>query len=282
MAIVTKDAPGEILQKLEMRLSCLERMGLKYLAGTKRPPAPEVAALSAAAQVAAPALKVEQASAKPSPARKDAPPPTMIKSKPDTLDGGELPPPPKDRASALKRMAKKIADCQQCVLHQTRTNTVPGVGDPHAQLMFVGEGPGYHEDQQGEPFVGRAGDLLTKMIKAMGFSREQVFIGNVVKCRPPGNRDPLPEEIAACEPYLKRQLEIIQPKVIVGLGRHAVQTLLKTKTPISKLRGQWRSYHHIAFMPTFHPAYLLRNPSSKKPCWEDLQAVMVKLEELNK
>jgi uracil-DNA glycosylase family 4 len=138
----------------------------------------------------------------------------------------------------------------------------------------VGEGPGADEDQQGEPFVGRAGQLLTKMIEAMGFARSDVYIANVVKCRPPGNRDPEPDEIEACEPFLKSQIAAIRPRVIVALGRFAVQTLLHDATPISRLRGKWREYEGVKLMPTFHPAYLLRSPAEKKPAWEDLQQVM--------
>jgi DNA polymerase len=149
-----------------------------------------------------------------------------------------------------------------------------GVGNPSAELMFVGEGPGADEDVQGEPFVGRAGQLLTKMIEAMGFARSQVYIANVVKCRPPGNRDPEPDEIEACEPFLKAQIAAIRPRVIVALGRFAVQTLLRDTTPISRQRGRWREYEGVKLMPTFHPAYLLRNPAEKKPAWDDLQLVM--------
>jgi DNA polymerase len=174
----------------------------------------------------------------------------------------------------LEKLRDEIGDCQRCKLCEGRTNIVFGVGDEKARLVFVGEGPGAEEDKQGEPFVGRAGQLLTKMIGAMGLSREQVYICNVVKCRPPENRDPEPDEIAACEPFLKKQLAIVKPHVIVGLGRYACQTLLKTAMPMSKLRGSWHEYDGIRFMPTFHPAYLLRNPPAKKEVWEDLQTVM--------
>lgn len=177
----------------------------------------------------------------------------------------------------LLALKESLVDCQQCKLCQHRTNMVFGVGDPHASLVFVGEGPGADEDITGEPFVGRAGQLLTKMIKAMGLEREQTYICNVVKCRPPQNRDPEPDEIKSCEPFLKEQLSLIKPQVIVGLGRYACQTLLNTQIPMSKLRGAWHSYEGIAFMPTFHPAYLLRNPPAKKYVWEDLQMVMERL-----
>jgi uracil-DNA glycosylase len=174
----------------------------------------------------------------------------------------------------LDDVRAEIGDCHRCKLCHGRQNIVFGVGNPDAELVFVGEGPGAEEDKQGEPFVGRAGQLLTKMIIAMGIRREDVYICNVVKCRPPENRDPEPDEIAACEPFLKKQLSSIKPKVIVGLGRYACQTLLKTTTPMSKIRGQWHEYEGVKFMPTFHPAYLLRNPPAKKEVWEDLQAVM--------
>lgn len=177
----------------------------------------------------------------------------------------------------LDDIRAEIGDCQRCKLCHGRQNIVFGVGNPAAELVFVGEGPGADEDIQGEPFVGRAGQLLTKMIIAMGFRREDVYICNVVKCRPPQNRDPEPDEIAACEPFLKQQLASINPKVIVGLGRYACQTLLKTTTPMSKIRGIWHEYEGRRFMPTFHPAYLLRNPPAKKEVWDDLRQVMVML-----
>lgn len=180
-------------------------------------------------------------------------------------------------AQLLDELRNEIGDCKRCKLCQGRTNIVFGVGSAQAQLVFVGEGPGAEEDKQGEPFVGRAGQLLTKMIIAMGLSREQVYICNVVKCRPPENRDPERDEIEACEPFLKKQLASIKPRIVVGLGRYACQTLLKSVTPMSKLRGVWHEYDGIKFMPTFHPAYLLRNPPAKKEVWEDLQEVMKEL-----
>jgi DNA polymerase len=174
----------------------------------------------------------------------------------------------------LLAIRRDLGDCRRCKLAGGRTNLVFGVGNPSAELMFVGEGPGGDEDLQGEPFVGRAGQLLTKMIEAMGFRRSEVYIANVVKCRPPGNRDPEPDEIDACEPFLRRQIAAIHPKVVVALGRFAVQTLLRDPTPISRQRGRWREYEGVRLMPTFHPAYLLRNPAEKKAAWEDLKLVM--------
>ncbi|MDH3443303.1 MAG: uracil-DNA glycosylase [Deltaproteobacteria bacterium] len=179
------------------------------------------------------------------------------------------------QARSLEELRAAIGDCQRCKLCSGRTHLVFGVGNPNARLMFVGEGPGRDEDLQGEPFVGRAGQLLTDIItKGMGLRREDVYIANVVKCRPPENRNPEPDEVAACEPFLKKQIELIRPEVIVGLGKFAVQTLLQSKVPISKLRGQWHSYHGIKLMPTFHPAYLLRNPGDKKLVWEDIKEVI--------
>ncbi len=174
----------------------------------------------------------------------------------------------------LDQVRRELGDCQRCKLCSGRKNIVFGVGNPRAELVFVGEGPGEQEDLQGVPFVGAAGELLTKMIQAMGFSRDDVYICNVVKCRPPGNRNPEPEEIAACEPFLRAQLKALQPKVIVALGKFAAQTLLRDTTPITRLRGQWREYQGVKLMPTFHPAYLLRNTAEKRKAWEDLQQVM--------
>lgn len=178
---------------------------------------------------------------------------------------------------ALLGIRGELGGCTRCKLGASRTHLVFGVGNPAAELVFVGEGPGADEDAQGEPFVGRAGQLLTKMIEAMGYRREDVYIANVVKCRPPGNRNPEPDEIEACEPFLRAQLGAIQPKVIVALGKFAAQTLLRDTTPISRLRGRWAQYEGVKLMPTFHPAYLLRSPEEKKKAWEDLQLVMKEL-----
>ncbi len=174
----------------------------------------------------------------------------------------------------LDEIRRELGDCKRCKLCNGRTQIVFGVGNPHAELVFVGEGPGADEDAQGIPFVGKAGQLLTKMIEAMQFKRDDVYICNVVKCRPPNNRNPEPDEIQACEPFLKAQLASIQPKVIVALGKFAAQTLLRDETPITRMRGQWRTYEGVPLMPTFHPAYLLRQPDEKKLAWLDLQEVM--------
>lgn len=177
----------------------------------------------------------------------------------------------------LLKIAAEIAGCRQCPLHATRIQTVPGQGNPRPELMFVGEAPGADEDEQGLAFVGKAGQLLTKMIEAMGFTRDEVFIANIAKCRPPGNRPPTPEEMATCVPFLKRQIAVIRPKVVVALGAVSVRGLLQNEEPISKLRGRWQEMEGIAVMPTFHPAYLLRNPPAKKEVWDDLQAVLKRL-----
>ena len=175
---------------------------------------------------------------------------------------------------ALAGVRSDIGDCTRCKLHTLgRRQIVFGVGNPDADLMFVGEAPGADEDVQGEPFVGRAGQLLTKIIEAIGLAREDVYIANVIKCRPPGNRNPEPDEVDQCEPFLFRQIEIIKPKVIVALGKFAAQTLLRTLDPISRLRGRVYDYRGAKLIPTFHPAYLLRNPSSKREVWEDMKVV---------
>ncbi len=175
---------------------------------------------------------------------------------------------------SLEDVSKDLGECQRCPLFKTRTRLVFGVGDPRARLVFVGEGPGHDEDQQGEPFVGAAGQLLTRIIGAMGLSREQVYICNIIKCRPPGNRNPSPEEIATCSPFLKRQLAVIQPDFICSLGTFATQTLLNTQTPISRLRGQFHEFEGIQVLPTYHPAYLLRNSEKKRDVWNDMKTLM--------
>lgn len=179
--------------------------------------------------------------------------------------------------SQISAIATEIAGCTHCVLHETRKNTVPGQGNLKPEVLFIGEAPGEDEDEQGIPFVGRAGQLLTKMIQAMGFSREDVFIANIIKCRPPSNRTPSPEEMTACLPFLLRQIAILQPKVIVLLGGSAVKGLLKIEDKITRVRGVWTKFKGIDTMPTFHPSYLLRSPSAKREAWEDLKAVLKKL-----
>jgi uracil-DNA glycosylase family 4 len=178
---------------------------------------------------------------------------------------------------SLLKIREDIGDCQRCRLGKTRKHIVFADGNPKAELVFVGEGPGADEDASGVPFVGRAGKLLTQMIEAMGLQRKDVYICNVVKCRPPGNRPPEPDEVTTCSPFLVRQLEVINPKVIVALGATAAKTLLETETGISKFRGQWLDFRGKKLMATYHPAYLLRNPPAKGEVWKDLQKVMAEL-----
>jgi DNA polymerase len=180
----------------------------------------------------------------------------------------------KNSAEALAAVRAHIGDCTRCKLHTLgRRQIVFGVGNPDADLMFVGEAPGGDEDIQGIPFVGRAGQLLTKIIEAIDLKREDIYIANVIKCRPPQNRNPEPDEVETCEPFLFQQIDIVEPKVIVALGKFAAQTLLRTLDPISRLRGRVYEYRGAKLIPTFHPAYLLRNPSSKREVWEDMKLV---------
>jgi len=175
------------------------------------------------------------------------------------------------------QLEEKANACQDCGLCEKRNSVVFGEGNRDADLLFIGEGPGYEEDKQGRPFVGKAGQLLTRIIEAMGLRRADVYIANCVKCRPPGNRNPLPDEIAMCRKYLERQIQLIQPKVICALGKFAAQTLLESERPIGRMRGVFHDYQGILLMPTFHPAYLLRNPADKKLVWEDVKQIMKEL-----
>ncbi len=175
---------------------------------------------------------------------------------------------------ALVGIREELGDCTRCKLHRLgRRQIVFGVGNPDADLMFVGEAPGADEDVQGEPFVGRAGQLLTKIIEAIGLRRQDVYIANLIKCRPPGNRNPEPDEMEQCEPFLLRQIDTIKPKVIVALGKFAAQSLLRTTDPITRLRGREYKYRDAILMPTYHPAYLLRTPSAKRDVWADMKRV---------
>jgi DNA polymerase len=189
------------------------------------------------------------------------------------------PVPPADTAADdLEAVARAAAACTLCRLSETRQTVVFGEGDPRAALMFIGEGPGADEDRTGRPFVGQAGQLLDRMIGAMGLERNQVYITNIVKCRPPGNRDPKEDEVTPCAPYLDRQIDLIGPRVLVALGKPASHRLTGTQKPIGALRGRWFSYRGIPLMPVFHPAYLLRTPSAKREAWEDLKKIMQRLE----
>jgi len=180
----------------------------------------------------------------------------------------------------LAEVRQELGDCRRCKLHRKRTNIVFGSGSPKAKLVFVGEGPGRDEDLQGEPFVGQAGKLLTRIIEAIQLTREEVYIANIIKCRPPENRNPELDEIAACEPFLVKQLQVIQPKLICALGTFAAQTLLQTTEKISALRGRFHSYQGILLMPTYHPAFLLRNPNYKRDVWEDVKKVKAEYDKL--
>lgn len=182
-----------------------------------------------------------------------------------------------EKASALKALKDEMGDCRMCGLSKGRKNLVFGEGNPDAELIFVGEGPGREEDQQARPFVGEAGKVLTSLIGKMGFRREDVYIANVIKCRPPSNRNPEEDEMSACSSFIERQIDIIKPKVIIALGRFAAQKLTNSKVRISRLRGNFHTYNGIPVMPTFHPAYLMRNPKDKWLTWDDVQKVLKKL-----
>ena len=219
-------------------------------------PAPEPRVQPAAVAPAAAAAVIEEAASPDSP----------------------LPTEPADRAAALAALGAQVAACDRCRLAQGRNRVVFGSGNPDADLMFIGEGPGAEEDRQGLPFVGAAGELLTRIIQAMGMEREQVYIANIVKCRPPGNRDPQPDEAAACRGYLERQIDLVRPRAIVALGRIAAQTLLGSDVPIGRLRGRWYQVRGVPTMVTYHPAALLRNPQLKRPTWDDMQQVRDRLQ----
>lgn len=195
--------------------------------------------------------------------------PRTVSPEEDTSSGEDV-----ERLAAVEAVA---AGCVRCRLSETRTTVVFGSGNPRARLMFIGEAPGHEEDLQGLPFVGRAGQLLSDIIRAMKLTREAVYIANVIKCRPPGNRNPLPDEIASCHPYILQQIEHVSPEVIVTLGKFGFQALTGSDQPISRARGHWQSFLDVDLMPTYHPAYLLRNPSAKKDVWTDMRAVMKRL-----
>lgn len=207
--------------------------------------------------------------------------PPALSPSPHRLPAGEG---GRDRSEAseedggLSRIRAELGECRRCRLAEGRSQIVFGTGDPRARVLFVGEGPGADEDRVGEPFVGRAGQLLTDIIqKGMGLKRSEVYIANVVKCRPPENRKPLPDEMAACLPFLEAQIAAVSPEVIVALGATALEALLGRQAPITRVRGQWMEWRGVPLMPTFHPSYLLRNPAAKREVWLDIQAVMARL-----
>ena len=210
--------------------------------------------------------------------RSPRPPAARIDTAP--VAAHDAPEEPVKHRLSLADVRTALGDCQRCKLAPTRTNLVFGVGRDDADLMFVGEAPGADEDRLGEPFVGRAGELLTKMIGAMGFRRQDTYIANILKCRPPGNRNPEADEIEQCEPFLRAQIDAVRPRVLVALGKFAAQCLLRSDAPIGALRGRWHEYQGVRLMPTFHPAYLLRDPRQKKVVWDDLQLVMQELDRL--
>ncbi|GAO04522.1 DNA polymerase [Anaeromyxobacter sp. PSR-1] len=269
------EAVSEVAAELARHLRWLEAAGVREVPRPSLPVEPP-----AAVAHARPAGRAAEGSAPVGAAPVTHPPPGQHTPPAGTREAPSRPSAAAEKgcgSEALVQVRDALGDCRRCKLAGGRTTLVFGVGNPQAELVFVGEGPGADEDREGEPFVGKAGQLLTKMIQAMGYQREQVYIANVVKCRPPGNRNPEPDEIEACEPFLRAQLAAIRPRVVVALGKFAAQTLLRDTTPITRLRGRWREYEGIRLMPTFHPAYLLRSPEEKKKAWEDLQLVMKEL-----
>ena len=264
-----------IQEKLSQRLRFYEDLGLAPFYRDRRPSGKQFSSLPLPLSEHTEDSPLPKASAKSSPAAKlgeskspvlpSAPAPSLFESV------------QKAAGETLPIVRTDLGECTRCKLHKTRNKIVFGDGSPKADLVFVGEGPGADEDEQGLPFVGRAGKLLTQMIEAMGLKRPDVYICNVVKCRPPGNRQPEKDEVDACSPFLFRQLDVIQPKVIVCLGATAAQTLLQTNRGISHFRGEWLDYRGYKMMATYHPAYLLRNPAAKSEVWKDLQKVMAQL-----
>ncbi len=243
---------------LRLHAQQLERMGIYNAGGGGAAESPSVAAASAGFASA------------------DAP----QSADPSVLADPSEPGSPAPGRVSLAVVREDLGECTRCKLSPTRTNIVFGVGSPSAPLMFVGEAPGAEEDRRGEPFVGAAGQLLDRMIGAMGWTRETVYIANVLKCRPPGNRDPAPDEVAECLPFLHRQIEALAPRIIVALGKPAAQALLQTSAPISALRGRFHQFRGVRVMPTFHPAFLLRSPDRKGDAWSDLKQVIDELQRL--
>ena len=262
-----EDLPGELRALVAGLRTHLEARARAGLVGVSRAPCPRV---KRAGDVQAGSLAQPSAAAHPLTDPADL----------ETAFAADSEPPLPHAGHGLTMVRAELGDCQRCKLAHGRQHIVFGVGNPEAHLMFVGEGPGADEDAQGEPFVGAAGQLLTKMIQAMQLAREEVYICNVVKCRPPGNRDPEPDEVAACEPFLKKQIAVVQPRVIVALGKFAARVLTGEHTPITRLRGNLKHYQGIPVMPTYHPAYLLRDESRKREAWHDLKEVMTLLKHM--
>jgi uracil-DNA glycosylase family 4 len=269
-------------EKLKQRLQFYEDLGLapfyrdRTAASSESAPSPPPAGAAVSSshpieEAPLPKSTLSSASAPPiaAPVKSSAP---LSSSGPSLFDAAN-----QLSTETLLQIRDDLGECTRCKLHSTRNKIVFGDGNTKAQLVFVGEGPGADEDAQGLPFVGRAGKLLTQMIEAMGLERPDVYICNVVKCRPPGNRQPEPDEVGSCSPFLFRQLDSIKPRVIVCLGATAFQTLLQTNRSISHYRGQWLDFRGYKMLPTYHPAYLLRNPAAKADVWKDLQKVMAEL-----
>lgn len=262
----TADALTNAMDALLDHLRFLQEEGVTEVAwtGGKKGEAPRGAASKASSRPPQPAPAPPQRAAVPATPKPPAAAPAPSVSPPDD-----------ETVRGLRDIAARIAACQQCVLHRTRTRTVPGQGHPHPEILFVGEAPGADEDEQGLAFVGRAGQRLTQMITAMGLRRDEVFIGNICKCRPPENRKPTPAEMAACLPYLKEQIALLKPKVIVALGATAVEGLThQLSVGITRLRGRWLQFGETPMMPTFHPSYLLRNPKATHEVWADMLEVL--------
>lgn len=281
--------PGEPPHDLAPLLEYLEAVGYGELYVPR--PAPAVAAAAGRRALAGSAAErsvrrpaaAQRPDGRPAAARPAQPtapaaaPRPRPASPPPTLDPAARTPTPWDDHATLDALAEVAHACTRCALAAGRRKVVFGSGDPHADLMLIGEGPGAEEDRQGLPFVGPAGELLTKILEAIGLGRDEVYIANVVKCRPPANRDPAPEEVAACRGLLERQIDLVRPRVIVCLGRVAAQTLLAEPLPLSRLRGRWHSVRDVPTRVTYHPAALLRNASWKRPVWEDMQLVRDRL-----
>ncbi len=275
---------SNLVSAIKEHLRWRKRHGVGWVSGAPSPrygkaPAPQEAPAAAPA-VERPAPEPPR---QPPPPREPAPKPARqplqrsldVPPDPRPPRPQEEPPPPD-----LSQVREHLGECKRCRLWRDRSNIVFGQGAPEADLMFIGEAPGHEEDKRGEAFVGAAGQLLTKMIKAMGLERDGVYIANIIKCRPPRNRDPAPDEIAACEVFLKQQIDAIKPGIIVTLGAFAARTLLQRDAGIGRMRGKWHAYHGVPLMPTFHPAYLLRNPDAKRPAWSDLKMVMTEMDKL--
>jgi len=272
--------PASLQQKIEDRLRYYEDLGIRLFYTDRGPGGTTIVAPEPIASVSSSAPIIEETvlpkpTTKPAPAKVApvAPPPLVVHPTGPSLfeTMGKV------KDETLLNIREDLGDCTRCKLHKGRNKIVFGDGNPKAELVFVGEGPGADEDAQGLPFVGRAGKLLTQMIEAMGLQRKDVYICNVVKCRPPENRAPEPDEVTACSPFLIRQIDSIHPKVIVCLGATAAKTILNTTRGISQFRGEWLEWRGHKLMATYHPAYLLRNPPAKADVWKDLQKVMAEL-----